>query len=83
MREFLKTVGISWISFSVNVSNNHLSAAWNLSSTSSKSFSTLFPRENTSYFPFLITTVSLSSSVVNCVATWLTAFISLDKKTHS
>jgi phage terminase large subunit-like protein len=39
------------------------------------------PEEYTLYFQSFITTVSLSSNVVNSVATFHKAFISLDRKT--
>ncbi len=80
--EFLNTLGTSWISFSVNVLNFHLSATSKSSSIFSKSFSISFPKEKILYFPFSITTISLSSRDVNSSATLLNAFISLEINVH-
>jgi hypothetical protein len=78
-KAFLKTLGISYISFSVKVSNFHLSANHKSGVISSVSLSTFSHREYTLYFPSFIITVSLSSRVVNSFATFHKAFMSLDK----
>jgi len=82
LRQFLKTEGISFISFSVKVSNFHLSAISEFSSIFVCIFSIFSHIENTLYFQFFITMVSLSSSKVNSFATLFNAFISLDKNTQ-
>jgi hypothetical protein len=62
--------------------NFHLSANHISSVIVSVSLFTSSHREYTLNFQFFITTVSLSSKVVNSFATFHKAFISLDRKIH-
>jgi hypothetical protein len=78
-KEFLRTLGISCISFSVKVSYSPFSANHISSVIASISLLTSAHSEKTLNFQFLIITVSLSSKLVNSLATFHSAFISLDK----
>ncbi|MDR1987283.1 MAG: hypothetical protein LBQ24_00465 [Candidatus Peribacteria bacterium] len=78
-KAFFKTIGISNISFSVNVSNFHLSLIHISSIISSTSLSTFSPEKYILYFHSFITTISWSSRFMNSLVNFDNAFISLAK----